>query len=313
MIAQSAERVVSQFVDAGVLLVLVPLLVAARLFGPFMARWWRTTTLIATAALGSLGGVLAFTLGVRAITEGRREFVGSDFSWLTDSSVWRAAFDLDPSWLLNVLLFVPAGVFLSVALRRPIIVFLGLASMSFAIETIQSLTRVGTADLRDLVANTIGAAVGVVLASATVHRRAGNAVPLSGAEQRSIDIRANIAAIIAIAVVGGATWFGVGAVADHRQDRLADELTAAFDGTTAADVAAEAASDPGFDRLMLRGPSRPDYIGEVGDAGMFEGRWSTEFLGLHRCVIVRWTDDELTLRETSGRTCRRFQERPLEN
>ena len=313
MIAQSAERVVSQFVDAGVLLVLVPLLAAALLLGPFVARWWGTTTLIATAALGSLAGILAFTLGVRAITEDRREFVRSDFSWLTDSSVWRSAFDLDPSWLLNVVLFVPAGVFVTVAMRRPVIVFIGLASMSFAIETIQSLTRLGTADVRDLVANTIGAAVGVVLASVIVRRRADDAPPLTEAEQRSLHSSATLAAIVVIAVVGGVTWFGVGAVADLRQDRLADDLTTAFDGTTAADIATELGSDAGFDRLMQRGPSRPDYIGEVGDTGMFEGRWSTEFVGLHRCVIVRWTDGELTLREASGRSCRRFQERPPEN
>jgi len=310
MIAQSAERVVSQFVDAGVLLVLVPLLAAALLLGPLLARWWGTTALIATAALGSLGGILAFTLGVRAITEDRREFVGSDFSWLTDSSVWRSAVDLDPSWLLNMLLFVPAGVFLTVALRRPVAVLVGLASMSFAIEAIQSLTRLGTADVRDLVANTIGAAVGVVLASVIVRRRADDAPPLTEAEQRSLDSRATLAAIVVIAVVGGVTWFGVGAVADLRQDRLVDDLTTAFDGTTAADIATELGSDAGFDRLVQRGPSRPDYIGEVGDTGMFEGRWSTEFVGLHRCVIVRWSDDELTTCETSGRTCRRFQEGP---
>jgi len=313
MIAQSAERVVSQFVDAGVLLVLVPLLAAALLLGPLLARWWGTTALIATAALGSLGGILAFTLGVRAITEDRREFVGSDFSWLTDSSVWRSAVDLDPSWLLNMLLFVPAGVFLTVALRRPVAVLVGLASMSFAIEAIQSLTRLGTADVRDLVANTIGAAVGVVLATVIVRRRADDAPPLTEAEQRSLDSRATLAAIVVIAVVGGVTWFGVGAVADLRQDRLVDDLTAAFDGTTAADIAIELGSDAGFDRLVQRGPSRPDYIGEVGDTGMYEGRWSTVFVGLHRCVIVRWSDDELTTRETSGRTCRRFQERPPEN
>ena len=313
MIAQSAERVVSQFVDAGVLLVLVPLLAAALLLGPLLARWWGTTTLIATAALGSLGGILAFTLGVRAITEGRREFVESDFSWLTDTSLWRSAFDLDPSWLLNVLLFVPGGVFLTVALRRPVAVFVGLASMSLAIETIQSLTRLGTADVRDLVANTIGAAVGVVVASVIVRRRADDASPLTEAEQRSLDSRTAFAAIVAIAIVGGVTWFGVGAVADIRQDRLADDLTAAFDGTTASDISGELASDAGFDRLMEMGPSRPDYIGEVGDTGMYEGRWSTDFVGLHRCVIVRWTDGELTTRETSGRTCRRFQERPPEN
>ena len=107
---------------------------------------------------------------------------------------------------------------------------------------------------------------------------------------------------------------------EYRAERAAQQLRnllsrramAIRDGER-VEISAELASDPGFDRLMLRGPSRPDYIGEVDDTGMFEGRWSTEFVGLHRCVIARWTDDELTLRETSGRTCRRFQERPLEN
>lgn len=66
----------------------------------------------------------------------------------------------------NVLGFIPFGFFcpiMSDRLRNGLLVtFLGFA-MSFAVEVIQLLTRLGRFDVDDLILNTIGAAVGYLL------------------------------------------------------------------------------------------------------------------------------------------------------
>ena len=76
----------------------------------------------------------------------------------------------------NVLLYLPAGLFLALLLRRPLLATIGLTAMSFAIECWQSTltTRVGSFD--DVVANGLGAAIGaavaaVVLAAQAIARR----------------------------------------------------------------------------------------------------------------------------------------------
>ncbi|MHA3701939.1 VanZ family protein [Jatrophihabitans sp. YIM 134969] len=65
----------------------------------------------------------------------------------------------------NVALFLPAGLFLALLLRRPVLAAVGLAGLSFAIECWQSTltTRIGSFD--DVVANSLGAALGAALAA----------------------------------------------------------------------------------------------------------------------------------------------------
>lgn len=65
----------------------------------------------------------------------------------------------------NVLLFAPAGLFVSLLLRRPVLTTIALTATSFGIECWQSTltTRVGSFD--DVVANGLGAAVGAAVAA----------------------------------------------------------------------------------------------------------------------------------------------------
>ncbi len=65
----------------------------------------------------------------------------------------------------NVLLYLPAGLFVSLLLRRPLSTTVSLTALSFGIECWQSTltTRVGSFD--DVVANGIGAALGAVIAA----------------------------------------------------------------------------------------------------------------------------------------------------
>lgn len=91
----------------------------------------------------------------------------------------------------NVALFAPAGLFLGLLLRRPVLVAVGLTALSFSVECWQATltTRVGSVD--DVVANGLGAALGaatagVVLVGLALGRRrrgapAATARPLSPA------------------------------------------------------------------------------------------------------------------------------------
>lgn len=87
--------------------------------------------------------------------------------------------------LLNVLLFVPLGVFVGLVLRRGVLVamLVGLA-LSLAIETTQRTGVWGfygcayrTFDVDDLLVNTLGAAVGALVAWPLLRRRSGTPSP----------------------------------------------------------------------------------------------------------------------------------------
>ena len=87
----------------------------------------------------------------------------NDSFWLFDSALWSADFKPNANLLLNVLLYVPAAALLVLAGRRWFSVLFTLVLLSFLIETIQQYARIGSADPIDLVANTAGASLGVVL------------------------------------------------------------------------------------------------------------------------------------------------------
>jgi hypothetical protein len=78
-----------------------------------------------------------------------------------DATAWALAGD-GP---LNVLLFVPLGLFLGVLLRRPVTAAVAATALSLGIECYQAAltTRVGS--LADVVANAVGAGIGAVAAA----------------------------------------------------------------------------------------------------------------------------------------------------
>jgi glycopeptide antibiotics resistance protein len=79
------------------------------------------------------------------------------------SALWNQPVNADGP--ANVALFLPAGLFVALLLRRPLLTAVALTGMSFAIECWQATltTRVGSFD--DVVANALGAAAGAVLAA----------------------------------------------------------------------------------------------------------------------------------------------------
>ena len=91
-------------------------------------------------------------------------------SWLMDSALWGDVIRLDKPWFLNVILFAPAGLTTTLVFPKAIRVFAGLVVLSILIEFVQRWWMLGAADPADLIANCIGAAIGVT--SARVLKRA---------------------------------------------------------------------------------------------------------------------------------------------
>lgn len=75
----------------------------------------------------------------------------------------------------NLVLFVPLALFAGVALRKPLLAFFAASALSAVIEVVQAaLPVIGrSCDTGDWLANTIGAAIGALLAAAALwlHRR----------------------------------------------------------------------------------------------------------------------------------------------
>jgi hypothetical protein len=143
------------------------------------------------------------------------------------------------------------------------------------------------------------------LSRSSVHVEAGHVDEARGNRWGAILL--GTAAAVAAAGIG---WLGLLAGADARRDSLANELRAAFGDTTAVDIAAKIDSSDGFTQLLAAVRTRPGYLGRVGETDQFEGRYSTEFFGFHRCVFVRWTADGIVLRNGSGVECTVFREHP---
>ena len=91
-------------------------------------------------------------------------------SWLMDSALWGDVIRLDRPWFLNVILFAPAGLTMALVFPKAIRVVVGLVGLSILIEFVQRWWMLGAADPADLIANCIGAAIGVT--SARVLKRA---------------------------------------------------------------------------------------------------------------------------------------------
>jgi hypothetical protein len=125
-----------------------------------LAKWFRLSSKWVIWVCLSIAAILAVTL---------RIWVTQNFStvyWLFSPDQWVHAFHISGQWVLNAVLFAPAGFALVLAGRRPVYVVLGLAVLSLSIETLQFWARSGIADPADLMANITGAVIGVMAAVA---------------------------------------------------------------------------------------------------------------------------------------------------
>lgn len=305
MLAANSNELVSEFIDGGVLIAFIPLFIVAVLATPWVSRRFGSTGLSTGLALVSIAAIAAVTLGVRTLTFGS----GVDFSWILDADLWSGAISPDADWMLNLALFIPAGLFSMLAWRNSARSIIGLALLSLAIECAQSVMGLGASDPSDLVANTLGAATGTGLGVAFI-RLGGDHSGQRWGERRRIVLMAGALLVVAVGLAG---WVGLRSVADSRRSDLADELEDAFNGTTLTDIADSLGSESRSDELLSAISVSPDYVGQIGTGDEFGARYSIVFLGFHRCVFVRWSAGGYSLSNGSGSECTVFRDRPPED
>ncbi|MFM2411927.1 MAG: VanZ like family [Actinomycetota bacterium] len=128
------------------------------LFSKYIARGSGRTLGLTIATLWSLALVTGFTLRLGDAN------VTAEYIWFLDPVLWADSVVVGANWILNAVLFVPAGFSLAMFLRSPIRAALTLSLASFMIETVQQITSVGIPDPSDFVANTSGAMIGSLIA-----------------------------------------------------------------------------------------------------------------------------------------------------
>jgi hypothetical protein len=281
---------VSSLAATGALAALVVLL-GASVLAARRLRSPRRSGLAWFAALGSVALVVAVTLLRDGWPTGIE--LGRLGEWSRNGWDRLSTDPLGSQVALNVALFVPAGAAWTWLLDRPWRVLAGLVAGSFAVELVQAVLGVGAADVADVAANTVGAAIGV-----------GVAVLIRHASRRPAGTRRLVGwpVITAAGAIVLATGAGLMLGAASRQRSVEDELRQRFATTTKAEVDAvltdstARGADELFSAISVRDGTRttPDVT---------ELRYPATFFGLHRCVFVTWAADTVAFRKASGGAC----------
>jgi hypothetical protein len=304
-IAGDASRDVVSNSTASALVALAVLLVASAIGALWVSRNRETSSGAVAwfAAFGSIAGCLALTLFREGFQFGFRP--ASVLAWTT--SGWDRLADSDlvgsSQFLLNVALFVPAGVAWTLVTGRPFRTFGGLLGLTMLIESVQGATGVGGADIADVVANAIGAALGVAAAAITIASTPSN--------QR----RAIVAAGLVVAVAVTATALVTGA--DRRQAEIHDQLETVFADTTYDEINAVLNADVDnpapfdddarfVDSEQIFGAISVRSVGARYSTDQIELRWPALYFGFRRCVFVTWTPSGVDFSDASGRVCTDF-------
>ncbi|MEX0167759.1 VanZ family protein [Streptomyces sp. LMG1-1-1.1] len=138
--------------------------------------------------------------------------------------------------LMNIALFVPPALFLTVATRRPATVAAALVLLSGGVEVAQALTpgMARACDASDFGANVLGALLGCLSGSAWIRRRADRTTPESTGRTRARDLRLGVI----VSVCGGILLSAVAlpALAFTESDARADQRPDAAQLVAAADA-----------------------------------------------------------------------------
>lgn len=131
-----------------------------------------------SAAVALLGGLSV--LLVVLVTVANRGIDLSDESLPRQLTWWARGVQLPHGsdvlgWMFNVVLFIPMSFFATLLTRRSLLVAGCVAAISFAVETTQAMFLTGRPDQLDILANSIGAAIGAVAGGFMIsHHRSRN-------------------------------------------------------------------------------------------------------------------------------------------
>jgi hypothetical protein len=257
------------------------------------------------AAVLSIVGALVMTLFREVVPLVQHFAAGGAAEWpglgglrrWSEDGWWRATHDPLGSMqiLLNVALFVPAGLLWTVVTRRPAATMLALTATSVGVELIQAVTGLGANDAADILANTAGAALGVLAGMVAWWVRA-ELVGHHAGSRRWLLRAASAAGVVAI---GSAAMLGGAAV---RQDALATQATTAFADTDLRDVRRWERAEELPERVWF-GALEPDVDGFVRAPDTVTARYPASVVAVHRCVLVVWTEDTVTIDRRAGDVC----------
>ncbi|MGB8857791.1 MAG: VanZ family protein [Ilumatobacteraceae bacterium] len=305
----SSSRAIGQLVSVGVLPV-IAVLVALSWFAaaPLSLRLQHRRQVV-FVCLAVTAPILAVTLGRDSWPQGVGGHLGEAAGWWLHG--WASVADdlaSNSEAFLNVVLFVPAGVAWSALIRRYGRTFLALAAGSFLIETVQALFALGAADTTDLVANSLGAAIGVGVAAVgvAVWRRTKWS-SLSASDARW-SLRVQLALAAGVVVLAALAVVTVQWRADVARDDLLAELHRTYDDTTLTDMEPTFFGDAGdsFQEFLTRNSVRPDSNVYAADQSSAQVRYPLMYLGFSRCVFVTWTNDGVSFRTGEGGICTGF-------
>lgn len=199
--------------------------------------------------------------------------------------------------LLNALLFAPAGFAWTFTRKRPFAVWFGLTGMSLLIELAQASTGLGAPDVADLIANSIGAALGATAALAVLSL----AAVLRGVRPRP---RALLTRAALLAAATTALFASLTVGADRRQARLETELVHLYGASSYAQFArwekADRLSEEVFDKTSVfsDGTRYRDTSVTI--------RYPASFFGIRRCIFATWRADSFVVKRGHGRACTEF-------
>jgi len=258
--------------------------------------WWRRERYAGWRRVGFFG--FCATVGVVVLaTLWREPAQGSCLACLADWHVEKlvtGSFGTDVA--LNIALFAPPVLLATILWRTPVRATIAAAAGSLAIEIVQPLIGVGANDAVDLLANTVGAAIGAI----------GGAIVLTitdlaagGRPGPARLVRLAVGVLAAGAVLAGyPAW-----VAGSKQASAAAQLDAMFAGTTLADY--QASRDTTWDAKLHHFTTTNGPLTAMGyrtdQVARERFTWTLYFTS--RCVIAEWTPTSYTTLQQSGQDC----------
>ena len=314
-IAGDASRDVASNASGSALIAVVVLPSIAAVGAPWFARHRGSerSPVAWFAALGSIAVCISFTLFREGLRFGFQPT--GLFAWTTSGWDRLGEGDLIGSsqFLLNVALFVPAGIALTWLTARPLRTLTGLTGLTMLIESTQGVTGAGGADITDVAANTLGASLGVgaaAIATKALFRSGSRTDTTSNPRRRAI---AAVSLVVLVAVTAAALMTG----ADRRQASVRDDLESAFADTTYDEVnsilrAGEDNVEPlddsarFVDANQIFGAISVRSNGTRYEDDRIDVRWPAFFFGFRRCVFVSWTPSSVDFINASGRACTEF-------
>lgn len=245
----------------------------------------------ATAITLPIAAILSFTLvrgGWPTDIDPRRGFTWAPFGWMRFSTEIGTSQEI---WF-NVVLFVPAALLLTtVAAQRPLRILVALAALSAAVEVIQGTLQIGSPDLSDVLANSLGSLIGVLLGSAAAYLGKWTTRP----SRSDLAVLVVLSAVLIASIPLGAAL---------RQHQFEKQAMQRFRGQTLEEYQEWAANDELETRVFSMGGTFSS--GAYERKGMVVVRYPTSFMGITQCVTVTWTVEGNSVAGKSGNACTTF-------